>query len=150
MSHLKKILLTFRSEKQTRLEQEENFKRKTSCFYDLLRGSQSPSHKGLKRCWESDIGEEISSETWVQIIESWFKVLREMQTCLLSYKIVNRTYWTARLGLRNSDLCWRCDASRGTIVHMLYSCTRIDLLWSKIISFINIVMSSTLVQQVCY
>ena len=74
-----------------------------------------------------------------------------MQTCLINYKILNRTYWTpckkARLGLGNSDLCWRCDASRGTFVHMLYSCPRIDLLWSKIISLINTVMSSTLVQQ---
>lgn len=150
LSYLKKLPLTLRTEIQTRLELEGHFKRKTSCFYNLLRGSQSPSYKGLKRRWERDIGEEISGETWVQIIESWFKVSREMQTRLISYKILNRTYWTpckmARLGLRNSDLCWRCDASRGTFVHMLYSCPRIELLWSKIIYFINTVMSSTLVQ----
>lgn len=74
-----------------------------------------------------------------------------MQTCLISHKIINRTYWTpckmARLGLRNSELCWRCDAFSGTLLHMLYSCPMIDLLWSKIMFFINTVMSSALVQQ---
>ena len=151
LSHLKILPLTFNTEIQTRLEQEGHFKRKTSCFYNLLKGSQLPSYKGFKRCWERDIGEEVSGETWAQINESWFKVSREMQTRLISYKILNRTYWTpykmARLGLRNSDLCWRCDASWSTFVHMLYSCPRIDLLWSKISSFIKTVMSSTLVQQ---
>ncbi len=73
-----------------------------------------------------------------------------MQTCLFSYKIINRIYWPpskmARLGLRNSDLCWRCDASRGTFIHMMYSCPMIDLVWSEIISFINTVMCSALAQ----
>ena len=32
----------------------------------------------------------------------------------------------AWLGLRDSDLCWRCDASCGTLLHMLYSHTMID------------------------
>ena len=151
LSHLKQFPLIPTTEIQTRLEQDGHFKRKTARFYNLLRDPQSPSFEGLKKCWERDTGEEISGEMWAQIIGSWFKVSREMQTRLISYKILNRTYWTpckmARLRLRNSDLCWRCDAMCGTLVHMLYSCPRIDLLWSKIISFINIVMCSTLVQQ---
>ena len=115
-----------------------------------MRESHPPKCVGLKRCWEKDIGEEITGETWGEIIGSWFKVSREIQTRLINYKIINRTYWTpskmARLGLRGSDLCWRCDTTCGTLLHMLYSCPMIDILWSKIITFINTVMASSLAQ----
>lgn len=161
LARLRQLPLISGSEIQDRLEQDWHFKRKTSCFYNFLRGFQPPSFEGLQRCWERDIGEEISGETLGEIIGSWFKVSREIQTRLINYKIINRIYWTpskmARLGLRNSDLCWRCDATCGTLLHMLYLCPMIDLLWSKIISFIDTAMSSALllynrcfVYQVCY
>ena len=53
----------------------------------------------------------------------------------------------AGLGLGDSDQCWRCDDSCCTLLYMLYSCLVIDFLWSKMISFINTLMSSTLIQQ---
>lgn len=62
LTHLKQSPLISRTEIKTRLEQDGHFKRKTSCFYNLLRGSQPPSFKGLKRWWERDMGEEISGE----------------------------------------------------------------------------------------
>ncbi len=92
LSHIKQLPLSPRTEIQIRLEQKGHSKKKTACFYNLLRESQPPGFEGLKRCWEKDIGEEISGE----IIGSWFKVSREMQTRLISYKIINRIYWTPR------------------------------------------------------
>lgn len=49
------------------LERDWHLKTKTSCFYNLMRESHPPKCVGLKRCWEKDIGEEITGETWGEI-----------------------------------------------------------------------------------
>ncbi len=113
LSHIKQLPLSPRTEIQIRLEQKGHSKKKIACFYKLFRESQPPGFRGFKRCWEKDIGEEIFGEIWAQIIGSWFKVSREMQTRLISYKIINRIYWTprkmAQLGL--SSYYWMQDSA---------------------------------------
>ena len=42
----------------------------------------------------------------------------------------------ARLKLCDSELCWRCERSRGTLLHM-YECEKTQNLWENIIIFIN-------------
>uniref|UniRef100_A0A8D3AX75 Uncharacterized protein n=1 Tax=Scophthalmus maximus TaxID=52904 RepID=A0A8D3AX75_SCOMX len=52
----------------------------------------------------------------------------------------------ARLKLRDSDVCWRYDRSKGTLVHMLYECSMTWTLWEKITTFINKVLGTELRQ----
>lgn len=121
-----------------------------SRFYRLMRHSQPPKTDGLKRSWEEDLGREISQEVWKDIVGSWYRTSREMQTRLITYKIINRGYWTpckmARLKLRESDICWRCDEDRGTLLHMLYECKMTQNLWENMITFLGDVLGAELLQ----
>ena len=81
---------------------------------------------------------------------SWYKTSREVQTRLVTYRIIHRGYWTpckmARLKLLDSDICWRCERHRGTLMHMLYECQMTTNLWEHIITFINKVLRADLIQ----
>uniref|UniRef100_A0AAQ5YLC5 Reverse transcriptase zinc-binding domain-containing protein n=1 Tax=Amphiprion ocellaris TaxID=80972 RepID=A0AAQ5YLC5_AMPOC len=52
----------------------------------------------------------------------------------------------AKLKLRDSDLCWRCHRSKGTLLHMLYDCYLTQNLWKTIIGFVNKVLGTKFVQ----
>jgi len=86
---------------------------------------------------------------WKELIGSWYKTSREVQTRLITYKIIHRMYWTrckmARLKLCESEMCWRCERSRGTLLHM-YECEMTHNLWEKIILLINKVLRTDLSQ----
>ena len=62
------------------------------------------------------------------IIASWQNSSREAQSQLIQYKLFNRNHWTpskmAKLKLKDSNTCWRCDKEVGTLVYMLYSCEK--------------------------
>lgn len=51
----------------------------------------------------------------------------------------------ARLVLRSSNSCWRCEISYDALMHMVFSCPMFEFLWFKIILLINKVINSTLV-----
>lgn len=93
---------------------------------------------------------EILGAQWAEITRSWYKISREIQTRLITYKIIHRLYWTpckmARLKLCESELCWRCERSRGTLLHMLYECEKTQNLWEQIILLINKVFGVELSQ----
>ena len=102
--------------------------RGASKFFELIRSTQVPKLDGLKVCWDRDLAQEIPENNWKKIVASWHCYSCEAQSQLICYKILNRSYWTpsklARLKLRNSDLCWRCNGGVGTLVHMLYECDK--------------------------
>ncbi len=112
-----------------------------SRFYDMFRRHQPPNYEGIKLSWEKDLGVPIDRESWEEAIKSWYTIARDMQTRLISFRILNRNYWTPvkmfRLGLRKNDMCWRCDKERGTLIHMLYECDVVHSLWVVVIQYIN-------------
>lgn len=112
-----------------------------SIFYKHIRGAHAPRLEGLKVCWEKDVGEDISTESWEKMVASWHRCSRETQSQLVHYKVLNRSYWTpckmAKLRLRDSDVCWRCGKESGTLVHLLYYCEKTIYMWDNIIDFLN-------------
>lgn len=115
--------------------------RGASKFYEFITSTQVPKLNGLKVCWDRDLDWEIPEIDWKKLCASWYCYSRETQSQLICYKILNRSYWTpsklARLKLRNSDICWRCNRKVGTLVHMLYDCDKTNDMWNEIISFLN-------------
>uniref|UniRef100_A0A3P8RLF1 Reverse transcriptase domain-containing protein n=1 Tax=Amphiprion percula TaxID=161767 RepID=A0A3P8RLF1_AMPPE len=122
---------------QEMIQANQLTKKTASAFYSLMRQSHPPGLSGLKRMWKDITG-------------SWYKISREMKTRLIIYKIIHRCYWTpckmAKLKLRDSDLCWRCHRSKGTLLHMLYDCYLTQNLWKTIIGFVNKVLGTKFVQ----
>lgn len=73
---------------------------------------------------------------WKKLTGSWCKTSREMQTRLIIYKVIHWLYWTPckmkRLKLCETELCWRCDENRGTLLYM-YKCEKILNVWENVI-----------------
>lgn len=61
---------------------------------------------------------------------------RELRTRLIQFKIINRVYWMPsrlhKVVLVDSSECWGCHDKEGTLVHMLWSCPKIQEFWSAI------------------
>ncbi len=69
---------------------------------------------------------------------------RDLRVRLIQFKILHQFYWTLsrlfRLGLKDSATCWKCCINKGTVVHMLWSCPKINQYWMKIhCNIVNII-----------
>lgn len=52
-----------------------------------------------------------------------------------NYKILTRWYRTPsllKIFPRTSDLCWRCQQEKGTLIHIFWSCPRIQNFWKEV------------------
>lgn len=116
-----------------------------SAFHAYIRDANAPNLDGLKVAWERGLGGMIKEETWKQVVSKWHTNVREIQSQQINYKILNGCYWTpsslARLKLRDTALCWRCDKDTGNMVH---ECDKVEELWEKIVQFVNNTFSLSL------
>lgn len=59
----------------------------------------------------------------MQTIKSWYTIAYDMQTRLISFRILNWNYWTpvkmSRLGIRE-NVSGVEESERGTLIHMFY------------------------------
>ena len=129
----------------TRIQELVQVTRHKKCgaseFYGILRQAQPPHLEGLRLCWEKDVGEQISADKWMKLVASWHGCSWEAQSQLIQYKLFYGNYWTlgkmAKLKLRDSNLCWRCEKEVGTLVHMLYYCEKNANLWEGVVALLN-------------
>lgn len=63
--------------------------------------------------------------------------VRDIKTRFIHYKIIHKYYWTPvmlkRLGLINSDECWKCKNSMGTFLHLMWDCPLVSPFWAQVI-----------------
>uniref|UniRef100_A0A669CJS1 Reverse transcriptase zinc-binding domain-containing protein n=1 Tax=Oreochromis niloticus TaxID=8128 RepID=A0A669CJS1_ORENI len=61
---------------------------------------------------------------------------RELRSRLVQFKILNRVYWTPsrlhRVGLATDDACWKCQQGSGTLLHLLWGCSKVQDYWTHI------------------
>lgn len=69
-----------------------------SVFYAYIRGANAPNLNSLKVAWERDLRCAIKEEAWKQVVSKWHANVRETQSQLINYKILNRCYWTPSKG----------------------------------------------------
>ena len=107
-----------------------------SAYYSLLREASDQNGLTSKLPWERDLEITISDDNWIKILRNGKKMSRELRTRLIQFKIINRVYWTParlfRLGLVDGPECWKCQERDGTLVHMLWGCSKIQDFWSSI------------------
>ena len=100
------------------------------CIKTNQKNNSDPSN------WEKDVGEQILKARWKKLVVFWHNCSYEAQSQLIQYKLLNRSHWApntlAKLKLKDSDTCWRCEKKVGTLVHMIYSCEK------KNISYISV------------
>ena len=90
----------------------------------------------FKRSWEGDLGLEISEEDWTYILD----MVHSSSICarhgVLQCKILHRSHYTnaklAKIYPGVSDACYRCNQSPADLVHMMWSCPKLNTYWTEI------------------
>lgn len=97
--------------------------------------------KSLQRLLEKDLGCIIENNEWLKIIFYNGKYIREAKGKFTQYKITHRLYWTPsrlnRMGLINSNLCWKCKRDIGTFLHCIWECPVIQPFWRTILEYLS-------------
>ena len=106
-------------------------------YYSLLiNQSGDKAISALKAAWENDLGLLFTEDKWAKIVGNSKQMSRDIKTRLIQFKILHRFYWTPsrlhRLGLKDTPVCWRCKTAEGSLIHMLWSCPRIQLFWEGV------------------
>lgn len=90
----------------------------------------------LQKTWEGDLNLTFSDEDWNGICKNIKAVSRDARVRLIQFKIMHRFYWTPsklfRLGLLSTSECWRCRSEEGTLIHVLWSCQKVQHFWTNI------------------
>uniref|UniRef100_A0A8C9WZ36 Reverse transcriptase zinc-binding domain-containing protein n=1 Tax=Sander lucioperca TaxID=283035 RepID=A0A8C9WZ36_SANLU len=52
----------------------------------------------------------------------------------------------ARLKLKDSDTCWKCEEEVGTLVHILYFCKKNEHLWEGVVTLLTKIFNLPLIK----
>ena len=107
-----------------------------SILYKLINNFCPTSTEDIKKKWETDLGLNISNETW----ESILRRIPGSSICarhgLIQLKVVLQTHLTnAKLAYIYPDTnpsCPRCKGQPANHIHMFWSCPAITTFWSEI------------------
>jgi len=115
-----------------------------SLFYDLLLQHSKESSSKKMEAWISDLKEDIQEADWegacfkaqTQSVNTKYK--------LLQYKWLMRTYLTpCRLNHiypNVPDICVKCREEKGTLIHCLWECLKINQFWKGVLHYIGFVV----------
>lgn len=113
-------------------------------FYELLLTYSKDSSSKKLEAWRIDIKEDIHEVDWemacfkaqTQSINTKFK--------LLKYKLLMRTYLTpSRLNHifpNVPDICVKCREEKGTLIHCLWECTKLQQFWKSVVECISLII----------
>lgn len=114
---------------------------KASRWYDMCPWTNNNGCSNLRMIWEKDLSCTLDEKTWEGILSNTEEYIREARGKFIQYKIIHRYYFTPsrlnRMGLMNNDLCWKCGAESGTLIHALWECSNIFPLWEKVIDYMS-------------
>lgn len=114
---------------------------RASAFYNKTVCLTSSSFEYLRLIWQRDLECDIDEDTWGQILADNGKYIKEVRCKFIQYKILHRFYWTPcrlfRIGLVNSNVCWKCKKETGTFLHLIWECALIKPFWDTILKFLE-------------
>lgn len=108
-----------------------------SKYYSMLINNQdNGAISALKTIWEKDLNLSWEAEEWENIFKNIKLMSRDAKIRLMQFKIMHRFYWTPsrlyRLGLSQTPNCWRCKSEQGDLIHVLWSCDKVQEFWERI------------------
>ena len=115
-------------------------RRLISIFHKILLSASPESSEYKRLAWCTDLGEEITGSEWqsicaqsqIQTINSGFR--------LLQYKWSMRLYISPevlnRLNGNIPDVCIKCETHKGTLFHCLWSCSKLQEFWRKVVDIL--------------
>uniref|UniRef100_A0A3B5R0Z3 Reverse transcriptase domain-containing protein n=1 Tax=Xiphophorus maculatus TaxID=8083 RepID=A0A3B5R0Z3_XIPMA len=112
-----------------------------SVFYNLLMLSSRNSAIDKLDAWRRDTFEDIDEEDWNQACLKAQKQTINTRFKLLQYKWLMRTYITpVKLHHMSSDIpdtCTKCLFEKGTLLHCLWECLKIQKFWKDVIGCLS-------------
>uniref|UniRef100_A0A803K647 Reverse transcriptase domain-containing protein n=1 Tax=Xenopus tropicalis TaxID=8364 RepID=A0A803K647_XENTR len=90
--------------------------------------------------WESDIP-TITDSQWQQALKTPTRVSLNYKYRMLQLYILHRAYLTKsrlhRMDANISPVCNRCEQEEGTLMHTLWSCTKLNAYWSEVLDTLS-------------
>ncbi|KAM9311698.1 GLIPR1-like protein 2 [Gastrophryne carolinensis] len=112
----------------------------TSKLYLQLVGERD-SPPSFWREWEADLGTEFNEAQREKIASLAHRSSMATRVQESSYKVLTRWYYTPdRLNKISASVdpqCWRCGIERGTLMHILWSCSKIREYWEGVLAIIS-------------
>lgn len=104
--------------------------------YELL---NTPAETHPLNCaweWERELGKPFSTIQRQHILRFMHESSSCMKTQETNFKIFTRWYRMPvklkRIFPDSSDLCWRCQKDRGTMVHIFWNCPKLKNVWTEV------------------
>lgn len=107
-----------------------------SYFYQAIEDYVDVNTTVCKQNWETELGEEISEETWEECLGSVHKCSINSRHNLIQFKTLHRLYYSKdklhKIFPDVSPLCNRCNETDGSLTHSLWSCRKLFTYWKSI------------------
>ncbi|KAJ1097830.1 hypothetical protein NDU88_002946 [Pleurodeles waltl] len=91
--------------------------------------------------WNEELQPEISVEQWEFCCGQLAELSPNYKLRLIHFKYLHRFYRTPislkRMGLRETDECWRCGSALASFLHIAWSCPRLKDYWSQVFISVN-------------
>lgn len=113
-------------------------------MYQILSDKETPRSKQTWQKWEMEMGAVIPMESQVELWVEVMPSLRSSYQRLILFKTFYDMYLTPhkmkKWDLTNEGGCPRCKNQEGTLVHLIWKCTKLHKYWKDIAQIVaNIV-----------
>lgn len=112
------------------------FHQTLSKTYALLIAPSEDFRLPFFRGWERDLGRTFTEEQCTNMIHNIFESSICIKMQETNFKILSRWYRTPaflnRCYPEVSDNCWRCGGKEGMLMHIFWSCPRIENFWKEV------------------
>lgn len=107
-----------------------------SVNYSLLFSQRKVKDDKIVRQWENDLSIDLTPMDWDHIFTLIHKGSINVSTQENRYKLFSKWYRTPdkvhHFHPSIPPICWRCNATRGTLLHIWWECNLIQPFWSEI------------------
>lgn len=117
-----------------------------SAIYSSLQDKNVCEKTQSIRAWEREIGAEYLVQHWEKNFSLIYSSTKSTNLWEMQQKITLRWYLTpyhiSKIYPEASPQCWRMCGDTGTLLHVLWSCSRPHALWSQVKRIISIIIGT--------
>lgn len=112
----------------------------TSIAYMWLQTSRESLVDKCRERWSNSLRITITDSQWKRAFILAHKCSLSTRMQETAYKILTHWYTTPekihKWFPHSSDMCWRCNKDKGTLLHIWWQCEQIVPFWNKVVEFI--------------
>jgi len=118
-------------------------------LYNLMINLASTSlDNNIKRAWEEDLDRPLSDDTWNCVLKQVHSSSMCARHSLIQFKVVHRAHISkvklAQMFPGTSPMCNRCQCAEGTLIHMFWTCPKLECYWRSIFHTFSVVLQHRL------